>query len=398
MAALYIDTDNFITASNLWTDSNLTVVAADGFYQVDGIYREMANGELLASKVCPSCAIPCGGAITASGNQGIYYLNMDLGVDIGAVVIKFQPYGVPDGLSSVFNGVTYDEMSSQNYGYSKSYVGSLSSNCGLPTSISDPDFTGTLNVFQYNPSTMSYDSTGTTEPITVNYTEVSLTSGSPGLCYMVVPKTTASPSLIEIKAVGPCSGTAFQIEVLCPSPLQSFSSSVSQTSSSSACPLSLTNTYYYVNVSSSPTSYPGLHDLVFVDQNGVSKLPAGFYKVSSSVYIEVGPDGTVISTGTCPTSFDSFTIFFDSSTSPNTYGFSDRSSACAGTGVPLTVYITGTVSSIEEAVTTGKFLYTDSGRTISLDGNNTYYKTASTGGDTFQVGIAGDMFNWGGPC
>jgi hypothetical protein len=138
--------------------------------------------------------------------------------------------------------------------------------------------------------------------------------------------------------------------------------------------------------------------LVFVDQNGVSKLPAGFYKVSSSVYIEVGPNGTVISTGTCSTSFDSFTIFFDSSTSPNTYGFSDRASACAGTGVPLTVYITGTVSSIEEAVTTGKFLYTDSGRTISLDGNNTYYKTASTGGDTFQVGIAGDMFNWGGPC
>jgi hypothetical protein len=100
-------------------------------------------------------------------------------------------------------------------------------------------------------------------------------------------------------------------------------------------------------------------------------------------------------------SVDQFTIYFDVSTSPNTAGWPSQILACAGTGTPLNVYITGNATTLYDAVVTqGKALYTDTGRTTLLNGLNTWYKTASAPveSEVFQVGSVGETSLWGGSC
>ena len=51
----YIDTTTFITATSVWLDGSLTILAPDGFYSVNGTYRQQVNGELLSTNVCSFC-------------------------------------------------------------------------------------------------------------------------------------------------------------------------------------------------------------------------------------------------------------------------------------------------------------------------------------------------------
>ena len=53
----YLDNSNFLLATAVYDDAALTIPAADGFYQQNGIYREQLGGTLIAgSTTCPSCA------------------------------------------------------------------------------------------------------------------------------------------------------------------------------------------------------------------------------------------------------------------------------------------------------------------------------------------------------
>lgn len=239
MATYYIDTNSFATATSIWSDANLTTKAPNGFYQKDGVYRQMSGGELLAPLNCPEC---------------------------------FYPYGS--------SGVEVD--------------------------------------------------------------------------------------------------------------------------SATACAAEVTETYFFDNVDGGVgETEPEVGDLVYSNSTGTTALGAGFYKLVTGEYIEVDSSGEVIAKGTCPADDDQFTIYFDVTTSPNTFGWADPTSACAGTGTALTVYITGTASSFYDAVVTqGKSLYTESSRTILLDGGSTWFKTASApaNGETFQVSSAGEVPSWGGTC
>jgi hypothetical protein len=127
----------------------------------------------------------------------------------------------------------------------------------------------------------------------------------------------------------------------------------------------------------------------------------GYY--SDGTIVRQQSSGSLLPQSTCPSCApsQSFTIYFDVSTSPNTYGWASSANACAGTGTPLTVYIIGTATDLYDAVVTqGKSLYTDSMTTTLLNGNNTWYKTVSApaSGQSFQVGTLGDTSAWGGPC
>lgn len=239
MATYYIDTNDFATATSIWTNSNLTVKAANGFYQKDGVYRQMSGGELLPVANCPECFF-------------------------------------------------------------------------------------------------------------------------------------------------------------------SFGSSLVQSTSSAACSSTITQTYYFDNVDGGVgETEPEIGDLVFSDSEGTTPLAAGFYKVVSGNYIQVNSSGVVIAKAMCPSDQSQFIIYFDSTTSPNTYGWGSSSAACAGTGTPITVYITGSASSLFNAVVTlGKVLYTNVGRTTPLNGNNTHYKTVSApaSGETLLIDGVGVTSNWGGPC
>ena len=239
MATYYTDTNNFATATSIWTNANLTVKAPNGFYRKDGVYRQMSGGELLPVANCPDC------------------------------------------------------------------------------------------FYQFGSSTMGANS-------------------------------------------------------------------------STACSSALNQTYYFENVDGGVgETEPEIGDFVFSDSGGTTPLAAGFYKVVSGNYIQVNSSGVVIAKASCPSSQDQFTIYFDVTTNPNTYGWGSSSAACAGTGTPITVYITGTATSLYNAVVTqAKPLYTNVGRTTLLNGNNTWYKTVSSpaSGEVFQIGTLGETSLWGGPC
>jgi hypothetical protein len=396
----YLNAPSLGSATSVFTNADLTVLAADGFYSDGVIVREQISGLLVAQQTCPACATPCGGSISASGQQGIYYLNIDLGTDIGAVVVTFNPESVPDGISALFNSVVYNGVSSPSYGWLQgtaglpTYVGATGSDCGI---VANSPYT--LDEFQYNGST--FTDLGTTTSVSVVAGQMQLTAASPGNCKMVIPKTAASPSVVDMTFIGPCLGTVFSIGVACPAPLTSFASSTVNVDSATACSDTIDQTYYVAHVNGAAGTL-GLYDLVFSDANGEFKLGAGFYQTTdagSNEWYQVDANGVIIAFGDCL--YSQFTIYFDSSTTPNTFGWADSSSACAGTGTILTVYITGTASSLFDAVVTqGKVLYTDAGTTTPLNGNNTWYKTVSApaSGESFLVDGVGVTSSWGGPC
>lgn len=52
----YINSDDFLTATSVYNDSNLTVLAPDGFYQSGGRYRQQISGVLESSRACDECS------------------------------------------------------------------------------------------------------------------------------------------------------------------------------------------------------------------------------------------------------------------------------------------------------------------------------------------------------
>jgi hypothetical protein len=51
----FIDSDSLDTATSVWTDENQTAVAPDGYYAIDGTYRQLLLGVLLDPTPCPGC-------------------------------------------------------------------------------------------------------------------------------------------------------------------------------------------------------------------------------------------------------------------------------------------------------------------------------------------------------
>jgi hypothetical protein len=333
----YLDAPSLGSATVIYSDAELTTVAPDGFYSDSTISREQVSGSLLPQVTCPSCATPCGGSISASGDQGIYYLNTDLGTATGAVVIKFFPSGIPDGILAVLNSISYNAVVSPTFGYLQgaaglpTYLGSTGSDCGI---VANSPYT--LNEFEYDGT--SFVSLGTTENISILSTQAQLTSSQPGDTVMVIPKTFASPSILALQIVGACSGTAFGISVACPVALPSFASSTVGIDSDAACADTVDQTYYVAYVNGA-TGVLGLYDLVFSDPNGEFKLGAGFYKTTAAGtddWFQVDANGVIIAFGECAIDGTEYRLF----------GYAPDnaiSDACAQTGTyqdlgTLTVY------------------------------------------------------------
>ena len=127
----YYDGLTFASAGNVYTDSNLTTGAPDGFYSLGGIVRVKTGGVLGPPQTCPSCAVPCGtGGFTAIGATGVYTVDFELGNTPGAAIITFSPginnitcAPIPDKCSWSYNGVTASEYSSLIGGYQTGMIG-----------------------------------------------------------------------------------------------------------------------------------------------------------------------------------------------------------------------------------------------------------------------------------
>lgn len=294
----YIDGTTLSNSTAIYTDIDLTICAPDGFYS-DGINsRELVNCVLLPSQACGECATPCGQPITASGNQGVYRVNLDAGNSIGAMLVKFNPASIPDGIRVLYDGSVYNKLSSPVDGYhastnatSYTYIGATTSDCG----ISGTTYPA-LAEYEYNGS--AFVATGNTQSVTVASGDVSL-GAAPGLCVMVIPKINPSPSLVQVEVVGPCSSTAWTLDIACPAPLTGFYSTPQQAACSEACGHPQTEYYYNAPVTGS-SGIPALHDWIFEDENGQFILPDGFYGVNAGECMEV-QNGVVVSITTCST-------------------------------------------------------------------------------------------------
>lgn len=150
--------------------------------------------------------LSCEGGVNASGNVGIYELEMSVGTDLGETGINYNAFGVPDRFE-----IYYDDVKVAD----SKYVGNslTGSPPGYPGLLGEK----TLSVFKYNGS--SFDATG--EQRTVNVTQNDIADGSSqfptaGVGSLLFDKTTNTPTKIKIVITGPVGGTAWNISGICP--------------------------------------------------------------------------------------------------------------------------------------------------------------------------------------
>lgn len=284
-ASYYLNGSSLGDSTSIFVDSAMTILAPDGFYQQDDIVRELVNGVLLPPQVCPSCSYPCSDyPMTESGGTiGEYIASINVGSGIGAIVITVNPFDVPEGFSVEYNSAIYNEFSSATYGYLAgtaglpTYLGQTSSDCGLVSG--SPR---TLQIYRWGGSDFNI-SDGETDVVDVASGQLQLTATGPGRCIMVIPKTVASPTTLEVKIYSACPTATFEVEVSCPTPLLAFSSSIRRSSSVSACSFPTSPQTYYVAHVNGAIGILGLYDWVFSDINGQTPLTDGYYYAAAAV-------------------------------------------------------------------------------------------------------------------
>lgn len=298
MALLYIDGTTLSNSTAVYTDAALTNCAPAAFYSDGTVSREQVfvgnSCQLLPPQLCPSCATPCGSQISGSGGVGVYKLSIDTGgtaTDTGAIVVKFNPQSVPDGVQAVYDGTLYNKLSSPQFGLLQS------STAGVPTYVGNTGSQGdcqsgsiegtysNVSVLEYNGS--SFVSTGAVETIVIDSTQNALTAGPPGVCVMVIPKPNPSPTVVDVEAIGVCTSTAWSITIDCPVAipklLAGYNSSVEQ-----ACNEILDEYVYHVPVNSnSSQNNVNIHDFIFADQNGAVSVNNGWYLHPTGYIYEV---------------------------------------------------------------------------------------------------------------
>jgi len=119
---------------------------------------------------------------------------------------------------------------------------------------------------------------------------------------MVIPKTVAIPSIIDVKIISPCPTNDFVLEVDCPVTLTALECSEGFAESELACGVAPSLFFYFVHVNGSGGTL-GLYDWVFSDQNGENVLANNYYKStacpSPNEWFRV-EDGVIVEFGTCP--------------------------------------------------------------------------------------------------
>ncbi len=321
-ATYYIDGTDFATSTSVYTDIGLTTCAPDGYYRFGNVVRQQVGCVLLAQQACTSCPIPCGNPISANGGTGLYKMDIEVGADIGAIIAVFNPFSVPDGIRAIYDSVEYNKLvravgdsslgnggtaDANDAGLAESNVGGFTiigsdSNCFGPS-------TTDYDVFEYNGT--SFSSTGSQESVTISAGNIAqnLDKIVPDYAVLVIPKTNINPSSIDIEVLGPCSGTAWDLSVTCPTDLSpGFSTNTTaQTAALDACGAATDSTLYAIGsgqgitsgqLTNPVTTTPGLRDLVYTDPNGATAAADGWYQDGSGGAIRV-EDGIVAELNNC---------------------------------------------------------------------------------------------------
>jgi hypothetical protein len=275
----YLDAPTLAQATSVYTDSALSICAADGVYSDGSITRVLSGCVLSSAKPCPSCGFQCDSEFNLQKSDsavGVFRTTIDLGNDIGdigAIIISFNPLSYPKGFKAIYDGITYNSFSSPIYGYSTAptglpvYIGDQDNDCGITTS------SFIAGNYDWDGSIYSYD--GTTSIISALPSQVNLTANNPGLCIMVIPKVNLNPSSLDIIVENPCS-YGFDLRVSCPTTLfPTYTSQVAPTDEL-VCEYEDNLIYYNYPVSGNGVTL-GLFDWVFIDPYGESVVADGYY-------------------------------------------------------------------------------------------------------------------------
>jgi len=280
-------------------------------------YIEIQYGIVIATGTCTpatSPGIPCGTQTPPPSSRGSYITEIDTGStpsDIGAMVIYFDPASVPDGILVTFDGQTYNELSSINFGYMAApaglatYVGTpTAANC-FPTLVSNSPYTTSPSndLYTYNPATNAYDLTGSRNYSIAN-SQVNSLPSAPGYSAMVIPKPTLAVSgnnTMTIDIFAPCA-TAWGLgmNLSCPGQLSSRQASANLGSGTNCVAASQTIYYNYnYNNRTQPINNidPEVHNFVFSDQFATTALTPGNYNVNGQI-ITVA-NGVITSINSC---------------------------------------------------------------------------------------------------
>jgi hypothetical protein len=299
----YLDGPSLASATAVYTDAALTTKAPDGFYSNETIVREQSSGLLLPQNDCPSCGIACGSLVNPpTGGQGLYQLQFEAGStpsDVGAIVIYFNPQSVPDGIRVLYDSVYYNALASPTDGYRKSTSGVADAFTilGSPSNTCIPTLPDTSSYTFYNGFTGGSWDVGSPSPqdVTINSGD-DVRGGTSEYSTLVIPKTAATPSTVTVQVLGPCSGTAWSIEVACPVALDSFQGkSITGTDCTTA-----DTTYYFAVNRGGTNTYPVVNNWVFSDENGQNVLADGNYFMDDNTVITVA-NGVVTAVVSCTT-------------------------------------------------------------------------------------------------
>ena len=290
LGTYFYDGTNFSAATVLCTDSSLTIPAPDGWYSQGGIYRQVSLGVLGLLQTCASCGYECDEPAIGTSNFGKFYVTVDMGATVGAVVAEFTVGAAANARCTwTYNSIIASEYSSPVFGYCQGVIGDENC-CGLSnatgsggTSYTGTEYINSGSVFtplgppgNWGPYLDQLSGGVTLQP-----------GGSFGAAIMVIPKTSAVLNTIVFEIDSPMTGSAaWSLKVNCPGVLDSFEVSSFDVNCTDLCtvsPIPPQTTYYHARVdpTQSLPGFPAIHDWIFLDDQGVTIAPDGFYLVST---------------------------------------------------------------------------------------------------------------------
>ena len=112
----FIDTSAFETATKIWTDNARTILAPDGYYSINNVYRRQLNGLLQAVNGCPEPPVTATVAMTPvscfSGSDGTITVSSVSGGNGEPYFVKLNSGGTYE---SITTSKTYSSLTSDNY-------------------------------------------------------------------------------------------------------------------------------------------------------------------------------------------------------------------------------------------------------------------------------------------
>ena len=319
LGTYYLNAPSLSSATSVYTNAALTIVGPDGWYSDGSIVRELVGGVFPNTiSPCDFCASDCSPTpVTYLGDKALIYMLKDVGetaLDVGAIIVEVEQaagFEIPAGFFFEYNGVSYNTISTTNYGLLQGpvgpnqpiYIGEVGLDCGIVAAGLQ-----SLPVYNHNPVTNTFYNTGQFFSVEALSPQVQLTGGPPGKGVFVIPKTTPSPGQVYFQGIFLCGAPStnnFNITVKCPANLPSFTSTVECANDFTTCITPTDQVYYSADVNGTTASGGtlGLHDWVFSDSFGQNVLTNGWYRSPSlpvgSTAFEV-QDGIIISFSSSP--------------------------------------------------------------------------------------------------